>query len=295
MTDWLIDVYVIVSPAGPLAVNQWDVEAQVANVMVAGLPWTANFELKREMSDLWDGATRVSAWEDNSATLSLKARLSLGGLWYYELGPGFAAQFDTLDLAGNSMEPPDFAGLNYRQAIGLGRVDWIGDFRSGYELRFEHFIQALGAAGDFSVANETSVTATCYLPWSFLNYYARARVQMNWGRMPVDLGKYLRGIADDSMSGPASAFLNQTLAIDLGLPRRVFDLQVQPFFDLGTALPVGRSWEADRDLRAGMGTELVVFSDALPRIFLRCTFGIDLGAQNPLASPEVGIDTTMSY
>ena len=130
MTDWLIDASVILSPAGPLAVNQWDANAQAANVMIAGLSWTAQGEVKREMSDLWDGATRVSAWEDNAATLSLKARLPLGGLLYDELAPGFAAQLDTLDLAGNGAEPPDFAGLNYRQAIGVGRVDWVGDFRN---------------------------------------------------------------------------------------------------------------------------------------------------------------------
>lgn len=113
--------------------------------------------------------------------------------------------------------------------------------------------------------------------------------------MPVDLGKYLRGIADDSMTGPAAVFLIQTLAIDLGLPRRIFDLQLQPFLDLGSAQSPDQDWELVRNLRVGEGSELVVFSDLLPGIFLRCTIGFDLGASNPLASPEIDFDTTMSY
>jgi hypothetical protein len=263
--------------------------------MVGGLAWTLELKLRSEGLDLWDGETEVAAWNDLYGAASVDAKIPLSGPWYYEMKPGFAGQFATVDLMGNGAEPGNYAGPNYRQAIGLGRVDWVGNFRSGYELRLEHFLQALLNPGSVGLANEVSATALWYRPFSFLNYYARARVQADFGRTPVNLGKYLRGIADDSMSGPASAFVNQTLGIDLGLPKRILDIQLHPFFDLGTALPAARAWNARTDIRTGAGADLLFFSDFLPGIFLRCTIGFNLGAKDPLAAPEIVLDTTMSY
>jgi hypothetical protein len=106
MTDWFLEGYGIapVEPSRPS--GQWDGHVRGKNLMLANLPWICDLEIKREYGDLMDGSTRVSAWEDSSANLSLEAKLPLGGLWYYDLAPGFASQFDTLDLECNGEEPP---------------------------------------------------------------------------------------------------------------------------------------------------------------------------------------------
>lgn len=295
MANGFLDAYLVARERnGVYGFGPWDIHPRVEDIMWDGSPWTLELELRREELDLRDGGTELAAWNDLFGVASLDAKLPLGGLWYYEIQPGFAGQFGTVDLVGNGANPKDYRGPNYRHALGLGEVDWVGNFRSGYDLRLEHFVQTSLGPGGLGVSNEVSATARWYVPISFLNYYGRARAQADFDDVPVDLGKYLRGIADDSMSGTASIFLNQTLAIDLGLPRRL-DLQVHPFFDIGTALPAARAWNPRADIRKGVGADILLFSDALPNIFIRLTYGLDLGLSDPFAAPEILFDTTMSY
>jgi hypothetical protein len=296
MTNWFFDGYVVAREReGSFGIGPWDLHPRVAHIMLGGLAWTLELELRREELQLWDGGTAVAAWNDLFGAASIDAKLRLGGLWYYEIQPGFAGQFDMVDLMGNGANPNDYVGPDYRQAIGLGRVDWVGNFRSGYDIRLEHFLQTSLSPGGIGLANEVSAAALWYYPSSFLNYYGRARVQADFGRTPIDLGKYLRGVPDNSMSGPASVFLNQTLGIDLGLPKRILDIQVHPFLDLGSALPSTRAWNPKTDIRAGAGADFLFFSDAFPDIFIRFTYGLELGAKEPFAEPEIILDTTMFY
>jgi hypothetical protein len=295
MTNWFLDGYVVASEIeGPFRIGAWDIHPRVGAIMLGGIAWTAELELSREELQSWDLGTKLAAWNDDFLVLSVDAKLPLAGLSYYELQPGFASRFDTVDLLANGANPKNFLGPNYRQALGIGKVDWVGNFRQGYDLRLEDFLQSALGPNPIGWSNEVSASASWYFPFSFLDYYVRARFQANSGELPTNLGKYLRGIADDSMTGFASAYLDQTLGIDLGLPP-VFDLQAHPFFDMGTALPATRNWNASTDIRAGAGVDLVLFSSALPDIFVRFTYGIDLGAANPFADPEIIFDTTMSY
>jgi hypothetical protein len=296
MTNWFLDSYVVTREEnGSYGIGAWDLHPRIGYIMAGGLAWTLELELQREELRLWDLGSEIAAWDDYSASASIDTKLPLGGQWYYDMQPGFMGQFDTADRMGNGAYPKDYSGPDYRQALGIGGVDWIGNFRSGYDLRLEHFLQTDVTPGGIGLSNEVSATALWYYPRSSLNYYGRVRVQADFGRVPVDLGKWLRGIPDDSMSGVASAFLNQTLGIDLGLPRSILDIQVHPFFDLGTALPSARAWNPRTDIRTGAGADFLFFSDALPDIYIRCTFGLDLGTKNPFAQPEIIIDTTMSY
>lgn len=296
MTNWFFDSYVVLRGSeGVDDIDAWDLHPRIGAVMVGGVAWTLDLELRREDLQSWDGAIELAAWNDDYMTFSADAKLPLGGLFYYEAQPGFATRFDTSDLMANGADPKDFLGPNYRQALGVGEVDWVGNFRSGYDLRLEDMAQTVLGPGNIGLSNEVSATALWYLPFFFLDYYGRARVQTNSGELPTDLGKNLRGIADDTMTGVVSAFLQQTLGIDLGLPERILDVQLHPFFDVGTALPAARAWNAAQDIRAGTGLDLVFFADALPDIFIRATYGIELGAAQPFAVPEIVFDTTMSY
>ena len=296
MSNWFLDSYVVPGgKPGAYDIDGWDIHPRIAAVMVGGVAWTLDLELRREELQSWDGGTELASWNDDYVTVSANAKLPLVGLLYYEAQPGFASRFNTSDLMANGANPKDFLGPNYRQALGIGEVDWVGNFRSGYDLRLEDLLQTALGPGDIGLSDEVSATALWYLPFSFLDYYGRARVQANSGELPTDLGKNLRGIADDTMTGVASAFLQQTLGIDLGLPERILDVQLHPFFDVGTALPAARAWNAAQDIRAGTGLDLVFFADALPDIFIRATYGIELGAAQPFAVPEIVFDTTMSY
>ena len=296
MSNWFFNSYVALrDEEGRYIVGLWELHPRVSALMIGGLAWKLDLKLRRESLDLWDRGIEAAAWEDFYGSASIDTRLPLGASWYYELRPGFAGQFGTVDLRHNGANPGDFAGPNYRQALGIDKVDWVGgaNFRSGYELRLEHLIQGQMATGN--VANEISATALWCLPWSFLDYYGRARIQADYGTTPVNLGKYLRGIADNSMSGTASVFLNQTLGIDLGLPRRVVDIQLHPFLDLGTALSAGRAWDPQTDIRRSVGCDIIFLADSLANLAIRFTLGFDLGASDPLAAPEIVMDTALSY
>jgi hypothetical protein len=296
LSDWFYDNYVIENGDGAeLGAAGWDIHVRAEDIFAAGLVWRVEFELQNEALDLWDRGTELASWKNDLLVATLDTKIPIGGLWYYELEPGFAAQFDTADMMGNGACPNDYSGPNYRQAIRLGEVEWKDDFRSGYEFRLEHFLQVEDGESGPALDNEISATARCYLPWAFLDYYARLRAQADFGRYPTDLGKYLRGIEDDSMPGKAAVFLNQTLGIDLGLPRRICDLQLHPFFDIGSELPPNRPWDARADIRLGAGLDIIAFTDLLPGLVFRCTYGLDLGSSDPFADPEILFDTSMSY
>ena len=296
MSNWFFNGFAVVREreaaygAGP-----WELHPRFDHIMVGGLAWTLDLVLRREELQLVDLGSEVAAWDDYYALADIDAKLLLGGLWRYEFQPGYQGQFGATDRKGNGAYPKDFNGPFYRHALGFGRVDWIGNFRSGLNLRLEHLLQTDLTPGGFGLANEISATALWYRPWSFLDYYVRARAQADFGRAPVDLGSWMRGISDDSMPGVAAVFLNQSLGIDLGLPKGFLDIQVHPFFDLGTALPPARTWNPRTDVRMGTGADFLFFPVAWPDIFIRCTFGLDLGTNNPLAQPEIILETTMSY
>ena len=118
-------------------IDGWDLHPRIGAVMVGGVAWTLDLELRREDLQSWDGGTELASWNDDYMTVSADAKLPLVGLLYYEAQPGFATRFDTSDLMANGADPKDFLAPNYRQALGIGEVDWVGDFRSGYDLRLE--------------------------------------------------------------------------------------------------------------------------------------------------------------
>lgn len=295
MSTGYLDGNFVLSVDDPGEVVGWDFHGCVTDIMLWGASWAANLEIKRSDADLVYRGTQVADWRYCLGTATLAAHLRLGHSWYCEIEPGYSAQFGTIDLLGNGACPGDYTGPDFREALGLDRVAWTGDFRSGYALRLEHFLQAELEPGGPELSNEVSATALYYRPWSIFDYYVRLRAQADFGRCPTDLGKYLRGIPDDSMPGRAGVFLDQTLGIDLGLPRRICDLQLHPFLDLGGVLPPSGPWDSRSDFRAGAGLEVIGFTDLVPGLVVRFTLGFDLGSPDPLVKPEIHLSSDLSY
>ena len=296
MSNWFFNGFAVVREKdGAYGPGPWELIPRVESVMLFGLSWTIEVELRREERRLMDLGSEVSAWDDHFASAAIGAKLPLGGPWYYETSPGFAGQFGSAGRRGGGPVENDYQGVNYRHALGLGRVDWIGNLRSGYDLRLEHLLQTDASPGGFGLANEVSVTGLWYRAWRFLNYYGRARVQADAGRVPVDLGTWMRGIHDDGLTGAAALFLDQTVGIDLGSPKDVVDVQLHPFLDLGTVLPPARAWDPRKDIKAGAGADFLFFPAAWRNLCIRCTFGLDLGVDRPFARPEIVLDTKTSY
>ena len=165
--------------------------------------------------------------------------------------------------------------------FGLGaefnRVDWVGFLRRGWNAgllnyywiaRDAGFVQKNTITGRVSLhllAGRDHAVNPSFRPLAFYSFAHEA----------PSLGRYVRGVDADVMFGDRALILNT------GLQFRIFgrdriEVHLQPFVDMGLAVPEDTSVDWSRDFHAGVGSEMLLFFPTLPGLQIRGYAGVDL-------------------
>jgi hypothetical protein len=295
MTNWYLDTYFAYLPGAERPIDKWRVHPRVKNFVIGGLPCTLDMLVDYDESKTVVGDVVIADYSRCKVNADLSTKIKFDGDRYYQPELVAFTNLGYADYLGNGNFNRDYLGLTFTNTLGVGRVDWVGNFRKGYDASVYATAKALDRNSRFSVTGEVGTTTEWYLPWRFLNYYGRFNAQLDINDEPTGLGSWLRGVADNSMSGAAAAFLNNTVAIDLVPWRGVVDLQLHPFLDAGIVFPTSRAFSASSDFRCGAGADIVVFVDAISNLLLRCTVGMDLDYEKPWEHAEIIFNTGFSY
>ncbi len=296
MTNWYLDTYLVLRDRdGATGVGKWRIHPKISNLIAAGLPLTLDFLFDRQENQNIVGEALLADWACYKVNADLSTTFNLAGDWYYKPELIAYSSFGFEDFLGDSSFNRDLFGVSATNTVGFGRVDWAGNFRKGFDANAYATASGLDRNDVFGTTGELGSTVSWYLPWKFLAYYGRAHAQYDINDEPTGLGSWLRGIKDSTMSGVAGAYLNQSLAIDVLPWKKVLDLQLLPFADVGVVLPSSRAFSGASDLRLGAGADIVLFIDAISNFLIRCTVGMDLGSSAPLDHIEVILNTGLSY
>jgi len=221
-----------------------------------------------------------------SASASIPTGIVLGDLGSLNYGPSVSYSHNW-GLYGDLLYADrNGSTLGTSHGLSAGRVDWIGNMRTGFSG---------------SLSNSYSF----YMPDERLSVYldASAYAHSNWrGRIGVDSrlvayyrvtgsertdqGGPMRGIRDARLDGDVAAFLNLDFPIKLfDFPTHViikkdwldFELQFSPFLDLGVVRRTDADFGADDIWYAG-GFEFLVFPKLMRSFIVRGSLGFDLAA-----------------
>ena len=180
--------------------------------------------------------------------------------------------------------PADYSGADVRLSggLGLGRVDWNGDFRQGWLATIENTIDYRFEKSDFS----NLVTATFRIDAPLIPDRLGTGIRLVGIAAypdPVDgLGSYLRGVRDDGIEADLGAFANFSLVAKLFdfLPSRFItkqwlDMEVQGsvFFDAGLVREAAGSTP---ELHLASGLEFFAFPQLARSMFARISAGFDI-------------------
>lgn len=295
MTDWYLDAFFAYLPGAERPIDKFSIHPKISKLVMWRLPFTLDllFDYLEQKTVVSDELTSDYSFYKVNADLS--TTFNFAKQTYYKPELIAFACFDYVNYLPGSEIDREFYGINLTNTVGVGKVDWIGKFRGGYDVSAYATLKALDRDEALGLTGEFGTTAAWYLPWRFMNYYGRAHGMVVINDEPTGLGSWLRGVADNTMSASAGAFLNNTLAFDVLPWKKVIDLQLHPFFDMGLVYPTSRPFSADADLRYGAGVDGVIFIDAIPNLLLRCTVGMDLGYDKPWDHLEILFNTGFTY
>jgi len=181
--------------------------------------------------------------------------------------------------------------LNAKHSLGFGRIDWIGNFRKGFDAYIDNsygydFYRASHEQDALTISYSVSGTGH----FIFKDFFgASARLQFrqwfNHDGYNDQAGDVLRGIRSDAVHA------DYMLSLNLDFPIRVFrflpsqwfkkpkmhiidfDLHLSPIIDLAMYHdPVGNVPFDITNMIASGGIELIVFPAIMRSLFLRASF-----------------------
>ena len=208
--------------------------------------------------------------------------------------------------------------LSFGHSLGFGRIDWIGNFLNGIDLRISNsygynFFNAreelepwsaslrITAIGHKTFDDMFGISARLqYRQWFFENYHESA-------------GDVLRGVRDKDVSADYMVSLNLDLSMKLIKFRpsgwldnqklRIFnfDLHIVPILDAAIYRNPEREAELSgtdftyKNMLISTGMEAIIFPEFFRSLFLRISLGINLSTLNGMAGYELFIGTDLHY
>ena len=165
----------------------------------------------------------------------------------------------------------------FQNSLSAGRVDWMGNFRSGNKAVLEstlkrNFTRArwLGSASaEYQYHNE----------WGWGGVSSRTGFFYRYGSVKEEAGDTIRGILDRRVHGNLGAYTNLAFPTRMwiGFLDRWFEGHVSPFFDYAVVRPEGDSFDL-RDAWYGAGVEGFAYAKFARSLYLRLSFGVDVEA-----------------
>jgi hypothetical protein len=181
----------------------------------------------------------------------------------------------------------------FNHSLGFGRIDWIGNFRRGLSASFtnrnnyDYIRQIWNNSYSFDIIAHALFS-------DFAGITSRLQLRHWFNRFPHTLyyeaGDVLRGVLNDQI------WADMMLSVNLEFPFRVlvarpsewfhaskmrifnFELFVSPIVDFGLAhLPGPQNGQDTLTPYGTSGLELLIFPDIMRSLYLRLSYGINLG------------------
>ena len=226
--------------------------------------------------------------DENEDQYALETRLGLGST--VDIIPNFGALnmlkylFELYSSAHYRFDQPvldDIRGIDigYTHSVAAGRVDWIDNFRIGADIRignnneYNFYTHQLDTSLFFALAGHTHtqnilaysgrVGGIYYFPLSATDINAQ------------EVGHFARGVRNSSIQGNVAAYLNTDIKLIGFKNRDILEAQGGLFVDAIVATDTSRPFNAQEDVRIGVGFEALGFFLRARSIYLRVSIGFD--------------------
>jgi hypothetical protein len=195
------------------------------------------------------------------------------------------------NLAYDGIQNDDLMGpdIVLGHSISLGRIDWIENFRNGFNTSISNSYTYDSHAGEKIVASVSAAGQGYVSFFDRIGLTSQFTSFYYFNDKDKKTGKYLRGIVDDRFSTDTAFILN------VDIPVRIirthfeqwtnmhwtrlfeFELQAAPFVDMALThdQKTGRYFALEDGWCSG-GLELLVFPDRMRSIYGRVSVGYDL-------------------
>lgn len=261
---------------------EWDIETSLAYHFSRLLDWTITYEQGYELdsddSQFYTSGVRLSTQIDTGLELPI-----LGPLTYnpeshatYEYEPIRALQ-------------PDEEGwvLGLTHVLSAERVNWVRNFRRGMGVNLVN-------ENEYHVHErrwDRSIEGTLLGHWPFAPFSFSGRVQ---GKLEIDqpndeAAGPIRGILNDRMEGDTAIYWNSDLTLRAFRFPGFLEGHGAIFYDGAIVTERGHPFDRREDFKQGVGIEAIGFPLFARSLFLRASFGVDLGAvlrEGSLEDPE---------
>ncbi len=247
------------------------------DIPLDNLTWQASLDQYYYLNQ--DGETDKDGYYMKTAARfgsSIPTRLDLPLLGELNYSPAIITSvaykpFDTLS--------PDRKGyeLGFEQEFSAGRIDWLGNFRSGslfsanQNLRY-NFTRSLWLS-------DTDIELQFHKAFGWGGFSSRLKGFYYYNSTGTDIGEPIRGILNARLDGNAAVFLNLDFPVKIWIwfLDKWFEGHISPFFDYALVKPDGGNFSLS-DGWYSAGLEGFAFLKAARAIYLRMSFGVDLEA-----------------
>jgi hypothetical protein len=181
--------------------------------------------------------------------------------------------------------------FSFSHSIGFGRIDWLGNYRQGFDLRLGN-INALNQE-TLVWSNNFYITAAAHYRFTdFFGVSGRFHFRTWFGDSYTDAGDVLRGLHNDKLT--ATKMISLNLEFPFRLIRfvpsewfrrrnwRIFDFEQHwsPFIDIAIADDPGNEYGGvgfgPSGIITTMGLEVITFPLRWRSIYLRISVGFDM-------------------
>ena len=212
----------------------------------------------------------------------------------YSFGLGASFKYKYKGNLGPNFEQP--WAVTPFQSFGIGRTDWINNFRKGWRLSLYNPYR-IGYNNNVFFITSVNASVLYFVPfWKRFDFYSRAYTFYQWGE-PRSFGEMIRGVKDTYVSGYAGVVLNASLAFQFWRFEKVWDAQIHPFFDFAVSYNKDK-FIPERDINYGAGFDFALYLDALPSIVAVASIGVDikrLDMDNLSDCIEVSVGSSLHY
>ncbi len=195
--------------------------------------------------------------------------------FHYSFFPSIETRFDYHIHEGTpdqSFEPEGIT-LLYEHYAGFDTINWQRNFRRGLSGKVQHSIGY--APNTHMVTNRFSPEFIAHIHLDPFGMSTRMTGFYWIGVERTGAGEELRGIIDNSIWGDFGAYWNIDIGLRIISIKKVLDIHVNGFFDLGIVKPADTEITVEKsEYTAGLG--LVVYPNLAPGTVIRFYYGFDL-------------------
>ena len=269
----------------------------MSNIYLFGLDLSLTWVQSHQRNMSKDNGEIQEYYVYDETAFLISSTFDLGHDFYYSLGPGvqFTYNYENWSDTGESFtREPQSYGIY--QEIGMDRVDWIGNFKKGYQAETDLLTRMVWNKGK-------DIKATMGISAAYFNILASrvswgCRIKGLWAMDDriYKLGEYMRGVPDFDLTGYGALFLNTTLPVVVAEVDGLAEGQIAPFIDMGIVNPVGGEFRSREHMRMTTGLDFAVFPEKIRSIQLRVTLGYDLFSPAPASERyEILLSTSLFF